>query len=85
MAWSLKGFTKALREVPIKAVEFHVYNGDFESWAQSSLKDKNLASKLKELKASGEKGEKLRKAIVEATAKRYAAQSRALQGAAQLF
>jgi alpha-amylase len=84
-AWSLKGFTDALKEVPVKAIEFHVYNGDFESWAQSSLKDKNLASKLKELKASGEKGEKLRKAIIEETTKRFIAQSKALQGAAQLF
>ena len=65
MAWSLKGFIKALKEVNIKAIEFHVGNGDFESWAQSSLKDKKLASKIKELKASREKGEKLRKAIVD--------------------
>lgn len=85
MAWSLKGFIKALKEVPVKAVEFHVGNGDFESWAQSSLKDKNLASTIKQLKASEEKGEKLRKALLEAASKRYAAQIKALQGASQLF
>ena len=85
MAWSLKGFIKALKEVPVKAVEFHVGNGDFESWAQSSLKDRNLASTIKQLKASEEKGEKLRKALLEAASKRYAAQIKALQGASQLF
>ena len=60
-------------------------NGDFESWAQSSLKDKKLASKIKELTASEEKGEKLRKAIVEAATKRYITQSKELQDATQLF
>jgi len=85
MSWSLKGFVKALAEVPVKAVEFHVCNGDFESWAQSSLKDKTLASKIKQLKSSGEKGEKLRKAMIDVAAKRYEAQIKALQGATQLF
>ena len=85
MAWSLKGFIKALKDVNIKAIEFHVGNGDFESWAQSSLKDKKLASKIKELTASGEKGENLRKAIVEAATKRYITQGKELQDATQLF
>jgi alpha-amylase len=85
MSWSLKGFVKALAEVPVKAVEFHVCNGDFESWAQSSLKDKTLASKIKQLKSSGEKGEKLRKAMIDVATKRYEAQIKALQGATQLF
>ena len=57
---ALKGFIKALEEVNVKAIEFHVGNGDFESWAKSSLKDKKLASKIKELESSEEKGEKLR-------------------------
>jgi alpha-amylase len=85
MAWSLKGFIKTLKEVNVKALEFHVGNSDFESWAKSSLKDKKLASKIKEIAASKEKGENLRKAIVEATTKRYTAQSKELQDATQLF
>jgi hypothetical protein len=85
IAWSLKGFIKALKSVNIKAIEFHVSNGDFESWAQSSLKDKKLASKIKELTASGEKGEKLRKALIESATKRYSAQSKELQDTTQLF
>ena len=55
MAWSLKGFIKALKEVNIKAIEFHIGNGDFESWAKSSLKDKKLASELKTLKLKEKK------------------------------
>ena len=69
MAWSLKGFVKALQEVNVKAIEFHVGNGDFESWAKSSLKDQKLAAKLKELTISEQKGEKLRKALVDISKK----------------
>ena len=43
MAWSLKGFIKALKEVDAEAIEFHVGNGDFESWAQNSLKDARIS------------------------------------------
>jgi len=53
-AWKVS--FKALEEVDAKVIEFHGYNGDFESWAQSSLKDQKLASKLKEIKASKETG-----------------------------
>ena len=38
MAWSLKGFIKAIKAVDVKALEFHIGNGDFESWAKYSLK-----------------------------------------------
>ena len=57
MAWSLKGFTKAAAEVNVKALEFHVGNGDFESWAQYSLRDQKLATHFKELNKSEQKGE----------------------------
>jgi alpha-amylase len=85
MAWGLKGFVKALQEVNVKAIEFHSDNGDFESWAKSSLKDQKLAFKLKDLADSKLCGEKLRKAIVEVTKKRYTSQSKKLQDATQLF
>ena len=85
MTWSLKGLIKALKTVDAKAIEFHVGNGDFESWAQSSLKDAKLAAKIKELKASGAKGEKLRDAIVSSANKRYAILSKQTQDATKLF
>ena len=85
MAWGLKGFIKALKEVDVKAIEFHVYNGDFESWAQSSLKDQKLASKLKEIKKSNEKGEKLREAILNFAKKRCTELITQIEDATQLF
>ncbi|MBE0520055.1 alpha-amylase, partial [Candidatus Bathyarchaeota archaeon] len=36
MAWTLKGFVKALQEVSIKSVEFHNRRRDFEKWAKVS-------------------------------------------------
>jgi hypothetical protein len=61
-----------------------VGNGDFESWAKNSLKDKKLASKIREL-ASEDEGEKLRKTMIDATTKRYNDQSKQMQDATQLF
>ena len=85
MAWSLKGFIKALKEVKVKAIEFHAGNGDFESWAQNSLKDEELASKFKEVKAWDKKGEKLRKEIVDIVKTRHTALSKEVQDATKLF
>ena len=83
MAWSLKGFIKALKDVDLEAVEFHVGNGDFESWAKYSLKDPKLASSIRALKDQ-RKGEKLRKALVDVTKKRFITQSKQVQDATQL-
>jgi alpha-amylase len=71
MAWSLKGFIGAIKEVDVKALEFHVGNGDFESWTKNSLKDTDLAAKLAEIKLSGKKGAALKTALVNAAEKRY--------------
>ena len=85
MAWSLKGFIKALKEVDSKAIEFHVGNGDFESWAKCSLKDQNWHTASNYQVLQSEKGEKLRKELVDAAKKRFVAQSKAVQDATQLF
>jgi alpha-amylase len=85
LVWSLKGFIKALEEVNAKAIEFHVSNGDFESWAENSLKDQKLAADFKQLKHSDQTGEALRKTIFDFTKKRYAALNKQMQYAAQLF
>jgi hypothetical protein len=81
-AWSLKGFLKALKTVDVKALEFHVGNGDFESWARHSLKDPALAASIKAL--NKEKGAKLRKALVAAVKGRFAAQSKEVTDATRL-
>jgi alpha-amylase len=85
MAWSLKGLIKAIKEVAVTAVEFHVSNGDFESWAQSSLKDPKLALQFKGIKGSNEKGEKLRETILDFTKNRYATLNKQTQDATKLF
>jgi alpha-amylase len=85
MAWSLKGFVKAAETVNVKALEFHVANGDFESWLKNSLKDKTLSSKLQQIKDSNLEGETLRKAIVTAAKKRYNLLSKQAQNAVKLF
>ena len=85
IAWSLKGFLKPMKEVNAKAIEFHVSNGDFESWAQSSLKDQKLALDFKEVKGSKERGEKLRETIVDFIKKRFAVLNKQTQDATKLF
>ena len=85
MAWSLKGFIKAMKEVNVKAIEFHVSQGDFESWAQCSLKDQKLAQHFKEIASSKETGEKLRDTIIDFTKKRFAVLKRQTQEATRLF
>ncbi|MEM3730734.1 MAG: DUF5752 family protein [Candidatus Bathyarchaeia archaeon] len=70
-AWSLKGFTKAVKKVPIKSLEFHNSRGDFERWAENSLRDEKLSEKLKELRLSKLGGENLKKALIEVFSKRF--------------
>jgi len=71
MAWTLKGFTKVLRKVSIKSIEFHNRRGDFEKWAKVSLLDHALAKGLKKVRLSKLKGEKLRKSIVKVAKERF--------------
>ncbi len=85
MVWSLKGFIKAIKEVNPEAIEFHNQNGDFESWAQNSLKDQKLASQMTKLKDSEEKGEELRQTIVDFAKKRYDTLNKQAQEATKLF
>jgi alpha-amylase len=85
MAWSLKGFINAAETVAAKALEFHIGNGDFESWAKCSLKDDELASKFAEIKAAKKKGQILRRAIVNAAKKRFTTLNAQVQAATKQF
>lgn len=64
MVWSMAGFAHALRDVPLKSVEFHNNRGDFEKWAQKSLNDKTLSEQLKKERLSKLTGEPLREALI---------------------
>jgi len=69
MAWSLKGFIKALRKISLKSIEFHSKRGDFERWARYSLRDNVLAEKFSQLKTSDLNKEKLRKSMIKVAEK----------------
>lgn len=71
MAWSLKGFIKALKKINIDAIEFHNKRGDFETWLKHSVRDKTLARRLKKIRLSGLKEESFRKAIIKAVKERF--------------
>ncbi|MEM3055030.1 MAG: DUF5752 family protein [Candidatus Bathyarchaeia archaeon] len=71
MAWSLKGFLKALKNVELESIEFHSRRGDFEKWAEASLHDKILAEEFKKIRLSGLRGQMLRKAIVKVARERF--------------
>jgi hypothetical protein len=83
MAWSLKGFIKALGKVDVKALEFHVGNGDFASWAECSLKDPKLSSEIKALKK--EKGSQLRSGLLAVAKKRFTTLSKNILEATHLY
>ncbi|MEM3731832.1 MAG: DUF5752 family protein, partial [Candidatus Bathyarchaeia archaeon] len=70
MAWSLKGFLKAVKEVDTKSLEFHNNRGDFEKWAEKSLQDKVLAEQLRKLKSPEIKEEQLRKSLAKIVVER---------------
>jgi alpha-amylase len=70
IAWTLRGFVEALKKVDVNSVEFHVGNGDFESWARSCLRDEKLESELKKIKSLDKRGEALRSLVYEAAEKR---------------
>lgn len=70
MAWSLKGFLRALKTVVTQALEYHNCRGDFANWAKYSLQDEKLCAQLQTLAANKIKGEALRRKLVAIVKKR---------------
>jgi alpha-amylase len=85
IVWSLKGLESALRKISTKSLEFHNRRGDFEKWAEKSLNDKMLKEKLKNIRFSKMKGEKLRNLLVEAVKERFNELSKQIQTTTQYF
>jgi len=67
MVWSLKGFRRALQKIGLKSLRFHNLNGDFEKWAEFSLREPGLAKRFRKIRLSNLKGNDLRRALLEAT------------------
>ena len=65
MAWSLKGFSRATQKASSKSLMLHNSNGDFEKWAQNSLRDDTLAKMFRKIRLSNLEGEELRNALAE--------------------
>jgi alpha-amylase len=84
-AWSLKGFVKAVKKVDLESIEFHNKEGDFEKWANFSLKDKILANQFRKISASELSGEALRNEISQVAAKRLNELMEKIQKALHLF
>jgi hypothetical protein len=85
MSWSLKGFIKALQTVDIKAVDFHNCRGDFEGWAEHSLQDEVLSRQLENIRTKKQKGETLRKTIINVAKTRFNELNKEVQTAVRLF
>ena len=49
-AMSLEEFANKIRDVETTSLEFHLYRGDFEKWADEVLEDSELAEKISNLK-----------------------------------
>ena len=64
LVWSLAGLQEALKTVSIEALQYHSDRGDLAFWAETSLAEPDLASKLS--KFSKLKGERLRKSLLKA-------------------
>jgi alpha-amylase len=71
MVWSLKGFAEALQRISSRSIKFHSGKGDFERWAETSLRDSMLAERLREVRLSGAEGAKLRQSLVRAVEERF--------------
>jgi hypothetical protein len=71
--------------VNVKALEFHSRRGDFESWAEHSLRDESLAVALRKIKILKLKGEALREKMVAAVAARFSEASQQVQADTMLF
>ncbi|KON27146.1 hypothetical protein AC480_04830 [miscellaneous Crenarchaeota group archaeon SMTZ1-55] len=70
IAYSLNGFIEVLSIVDEKSIEFHDERGDFESWAQHSLRDEGLKTKFQGIRKLGLRGDGLRKKVMQ-MAKRH--------------
>jgi len=70
-ASSLKEFLDKINVVDVKALEFHLYRGDFEKWIVEVLEDKELAMKVRNLREGNYSGITLKEQLYNIVAKHY--------------
>ncbi|MCX8150850.1 MAG: DUF5752 family protein [Candidatus Bathyarchaeota archaeon] len=85
MAWSLKGFLKAIKTVVSQALDYHNHRGDFANWAEHCLKDEKLNEQLRRLMTAETKGEALRRKLVTIVKRRFQEATRQVQANTKLL
>jgi hypothetical protein len=70
-AASLEEFIEKIKEVNIKSLEFHLYRGDFQKWADKTLEDRELAEKIGSLQTLKPVGNTLRDQLYFIASKRF--------------
>lgn len=70
-AASLEEFIETIKEVNIKSLEFHLYRGDFQKWADETLEDRELAEKIRSLQLLKPVGNTLRDQLYFIASKRF--------------
>ncbi len=70
-AASLCEFSEVLYIMPVKTLQFHLENGDFERWLQGTLHDNELARRIRKIKNRKLKGDLLREALSSTVAARF--------------
>jgi alpha-amylase len=84
-AWSMTGFINAIQKVTLKSVEFHSQRGDFQRWAEKSLRDATLATQLSKERLTRLHGETLRRTIAKTVKERLKTLKTQLQSATKYF
>ena len=59
-AMSFEEFANKIRDVEITSLEFHLYRGDFEKWADEVLEDRELSERISAVKLLEPAGNALR-------------------------
>jgi predicted transcriptional regulator len=70
---TLQEFYKAIKQVRVDSLEFHLYRGDFENWLKGACKEPELADKIGSIKA-GLRGEELRAELLKVLDAKYSIQ-----------
>jgi len=70
-ATSLEEFSRKIKEVDIKSIEFHLYREDFEKWFTQTLEDKELAQEIRNLQKQNLTGESLRQKLHSPVSRRH--------------
>jgi hypothetical protein len=70
-ASSMREFMEKINEVNVKSLEFHLYRGDFEKWANEVLQDAELAADVRRLHGLNLSSDAIRGQLYSAVSRRF--------------